>query len=92
MKRRTEESLRADRVMGKPPSRTEIGRNMAKLNGLLDIDPEDYGNIDPQEVKSRIQARITEQDEVIYPRRLEEDRLTPEWRRYISGRRSKEGN
>lgn len=73
-----------------PPGEAELGRNLSKVSAALGIDEEDYKKIDTQELARRIKARIQEQENTIYPQRLAEERVTPEWRRYIQKRASSE--
>lgn len=74
-----------------PPDKAVLDRNLSKVSAALGIDEEDYKKIDTQELALRIKARIQEQDNTIYPQRLSEERVTPEWRRYIQKRVSSEG-
>lgn len=66
--------------------RIRAEQSLAQANQLLGIDETDYGPIDPEEIKKRVEARIEEQNNVMYPQRLREGRVTPQWRDYIRRR------
>jgi hypothetical protein len=68
------------------PSRETRAVNLEKINQLLGIEKGDYEPLPQEEIRLRIAARIKLQDEIILPERINQGRLTAEWRRYIHRR------
>ncbi len=82
MKERGVSNKRSIEMMRSLPTQEELDQNLRRLNELLGIDETDYCNIDSEEIQKRIRDRIDHQNDIIYPQRVAEGRVTPEWRRY----------
>lgn len=71
-------------MMRRLPTQEELDQNLRHLNELLGIDEADYGKIELEDLQKRIKDRISQQNNFIYPQRVAEGKITPEWRRYAS--------